>query len=649
MNLHGGPTIEIDLDKIERNAAAIVAQCAEHGVAVVGVTKVTCGMPHVARALLRAGVSALGESRLENVMRLRDAGITAPIMMLRIPPISAAPDVVDLVDVSLNSEIKVLRALSDAALSRGRQHDVIIMVDLGDLREGVWPDDLVPFMDRVWELEGVRVIGMGANLSCYGGVVPSADNLGLLVRMVEEVEQRYGVAIQVVSGGNSSSLPLMRDGRLPRRINQLRIGEAIMLGRETVHGTPWHGTVQDAFTIRAEIIELKRKPSVPIGVTTRDAFGGQPAFSDRGVRLRAILNTGREDVLIDGLRPLDPRVRILGASSDHMILDVEDSSEPLSVGDRVAFLPDYGALLAAMTSAYIQKVPRTARRVASDLKRVTLLTEAPDVFPHRAEIDATLPELGVEPRWLSVPPLPVPVEFDSLSASIEYALALSERVAEAIRADTIPVLLGDNDVQRVAAFLALRRLRPDYGLIIFDAHANFHTPASREESCPGRMILAAALGHGIERLDLPFPLINPENTVLVGVRQVAQEERALLERSRVTVFTIEDIDSLGIREVIERAIRIASMGTMATHVSVDMDVLDPEQVPKLRMPVEGGLTYREAHLCMEIIARSRILCSLDILPIQNRPDADPRMAHTATALVLSIFGKRIFGRAQTRA
>lgn len=649
MTLRNGPAIEIDLDKIEDNARAIVAQCAEHGICVTGVTKVTCGMPHVARAMLRGGVKMLGESRIENVIRLRDAGITAPIMLLRIPPISSAAEVVELVDVSLNSEHRVLRALSQAALEIGRVHDVIIMVDLGDLREGVWPDEIAAFMDRAMELEGVRVTGLGTNLSCYGGVVPSAENMSLLVELAEKVEAHCGIRLKYISGGNSSSLTLMSEGKMPARINQLRIGEAIMLGCETLERRVWPGTAQDAFTIRAEVIELKKKPSVPVGATAQDAFGQYPVFEDRGLRLRAILNAGREDVQITGLSPLDRKIEILGASSDHMILDVSNSSETFGVGDEIALLPDYGALLAAMTSSYVQKRPKTARRVSRDHTSLALLAPGASDFLTHTGIGRSLTELGFQFQTCEVPSLPVKVEFESLGAAAEYALALSQPVAAALRDGHVPIVFGDNDIQRLAVFAALRRLRPEYGLIVFDAHANFHTPASRGDQCPGRMVFAAALGHGIENLDLPFPLINPENTVLIGVREVAPEEKALLARSRITVFTIEDVDSMGIREVIEEAIRIASMGTGVVHVSMDMDVLDPEQVPDLRMPVQGGLTYRETHLCMETIARRRILGSLDVLPIHNTAGSDLRMAQTAATFTLSALGKRIIARSSRSA
>ncbi len=351
----GQPYLSVDLDKIEHNARSVVALCHEHGIDVTGVTKGVCGSPEVARAMLRGGVASLGESRLENVWRLREAGIAEPIMMLRLPPLSAADQIVRAVDLSLDSELAVVGALSAAALRAGRRHPVIVMVDLGDLREGVWPDDVVPFVGEVLDREGVELVGLGANLTCYGGVVPSRRNMARLVRCVEAVEGAFGIRLPWISGGNSSALPLVAEGGMPARVNHLRIGEAILLGRETLYREPWPGTHQDAFRLHGEVIECKTKPSVPVGERAEDAFGAKAAFPDRGAVLRALVNVGREDLELPGLAPLDSRLRVMGASSDYLLLDATDAAGEIRVGDEVAFTLGYGGLLAAMDSAYVEK------------------------------------------------------------------------------------------------------------------------------------------------------------------------------------------------------------------------------------------------------------------------------------------------------
>jgi predicted amino acid racemase len=349
------PRLEIDLDKIEHNARGIVALCAAHDIAVTGVTKGVCGSPQVARAMLRGGVGSLGESRIENVQRLRAAGIDAPLMMLRIPPLSRVHEVVAAVELSLNSELRVLAGLGEAARGTDRPHPVIVMVDLGDLREGVWPDDLVPFVGEVLRIEGIRLVGLGANLTCYGGVIPTERNMSRLVTCAEQVEKSFGIELAWISGGNSSALPLIADGKMPERINHVRIGEAILLGRETARRAPWPGTFQDAFLLHGEVIECKHKPSVPVGERGEDAFGREPEFVDRGEVERALVNVGREDVDVEGIAPRDARLRVLGASSDYLILDATAAGEEIGVGNELTFSLSYGALLAAMDSEYVEK------------------------------------------------------------------------------------------------------------------------------------------------------------------------------------------------------------------------------------------------------------------------------------------------------
>ena len=351
------PYLTIDLRKIEHNARTIVGLCRQHGIQVTGVTKATCGNPDVARAMLCGGVSGIGESHLENVRRMKMAGIVTAYMLLQVPPLSGVDEVVASVDVSLNSELSVLAGLSAAACRRGLVHDVILMVDLGDLREGIWPTELVPFVRQALRLPGIRVKGLGTNLACFGAVAPSEDNMNQLVGLASEIERTFSFTLEWISGANSSALDLMASARMPKRVNHARMGESILLGRETVHRKPWPGTFQDAFTLYAEILELRKKPSVPVGERCEDAFGKLPAFDDRGEIMRALLNVGREDVDIEGLVPLDRRVMLLGGSSDYVVADVSGAAGAIRVGDELAFSPNYGALLAAMTSEYVKKHP----------------------------------------------------------------------------------------------------------------------------------------------------------------------------------------------------------------------------------------------------------------------------------------------------
>jgi predicted amino acid racemase len=352
-----GPWLSIDLDKIERNSRALVELCAQHGIAVTGVTKATCGNPEVAKAMLRGGVCSIADSRLDNIHRLKAAGIDTSYMLLRLPPLSGTNTVVDSVDISLNSELSVLQGLSAAARKTGVEHDVIIMIDLGDLREGILPDDLMPFMQEATRLAGIRIVGIGVSLACISGVVPDESNMSRLVELADAVEQSFDLKLKWISGANSSGLELIASGRMPRRVNHARIGEAILLGRETVHRSPWPGTFQDALVLHAEVLELRNKPSMPIGTRSEDAFGKRPWFEDRGVISRALLNVGREDIDAEGITPVDARFRIIGASSDYLAVDVSAAGNDVRVGDCLAFSLNYSALVAAMTSAYVKKCP----------------------------------------------------------------------------------------------------------------------------------------------------------------------------------------------------------------------------------------------------------------------------------------------------
>jgi predicted amino acid racemase len=243
--------ITVDLARIEANAHTLATRLTK--IAIVGVTKVTCGSPEVARALLAGGAQAIGESRLENAERLRAAGIAAPIWLLRSPPPAAAADAVRLCDISLNSELETVKALDAAAAQAGRVHGVMAMVDLGDLREGVMPGDLMSFVEACDALSNIRVEGVGVNLTCYGAIMPTTENLGELAQLAEQAQRLLGRPL-LVSGGNSSSLDLALAGEMPPAVNTLRIGESILLGLNTLTREPLIDLHVDAFTIWAPVI-----------------------------------------------------------------------------------------------------------------------------------------------------------------------------------------------------------------------------------------------------------------------------------------------------------------------------------------------------------------------------------------------------------
>lgn len=348
------PALIIDKAKLAHNTKLLKNMCKEHGMDMAAVTKVYCGIPELADAQVESGADYIADSRIENMKRMKD--VKAPKLLLRIPMKSQAADVVKYCDLSLNSELEVIKALGEESILQGKTHDIILMIDMGDLREGVWNENALEYAGEIIKIPGVHLKGIGVNLTCYGGVLPSKENIDELVAIGEEIEKKYKVKLDIISGGNSSSLKLMDEGGMNQRINLLRLGESIVLGMETADGTHIPGTHRDVFTLVAEIVELKDKPSVPIGVIGLDAFGQKPVFTDRGDMKRAIAAIGRQDARIDGLIPRDSEILIIGASSDHMILDVTDCKKEYKVGDLLEFDLSYGGLLSVCTSEFVSKV-----------------------------------------------------------------------------------------------------------------------------------------------------------------------------------------------------------------------------------------------------------------------------------------------------
>jgi len=346
------PRIEIDLEKISHNATRLRKLYASKGVGIIGVTKVVCGDPAVAAVLVKTGIDTLADSRLTNIERMREAGIQANFVLLRTPAPSQTESTVRYADISLNTELSVIERLSESAVETGVTHKIILMVEMGDLREGILPEVLEETVERVLGLRGIVLAGIGTNLACFGGIKPDNEKLDQLSLIASEIEETFGIDLQYVSGGNSANHDWFTSTADVGKINNLRLGESIFLGRETLHRKPIPGLFNDAFRLVAEVIESKIKPSKPYGEICQDAFGNVPDFPDRGPMRRVILGIGLQDVLVSGLTPwLD--IDILGASSDHILVD--GKKKDLKVGDEVEFNLNYGALLSSMTSPYIEK------------------------------------------------------------------------------------------------------------------------------------------------------------------------------------------------------------------------------------------------------------------------------------------------------
>ena len=348
------PRIDISLNKLKHNTKVISDMCKEKGIQIAAVTKAFCGIPEIAQVFIDGGAKYLADSRIENLKKLNN--IPVEKIMLRLPMISQAKETAEYADISLNSEIETIIALNDAAEKLNKVHKIILMVDLGDLREGFFDNkELESALLILKDLKNIKVVGIGSNLTCYGGVIPNKTNLGKLVEYGETIERVLDTTLEIISGGNSSSIYLLEEDRIPERINNLRLGESLLLGRESAYGNFITNTYNDAFRLVAEIIEIKNKPSMPIGEIGMDAFGNTPIFEDKGIRKRAILAIGRQDIGSNSIEPVDEKIEVIGASSDHLIIDITDCNISYKVGDEITFNIGYGALLSLMTSEYIHK------------------------------------------------------------------------------------------------------------------------------------------------------------------------------------------------------------------------------------------------------------------------------------------------------
>ncbi|MBR2645357.1 MAG: alanine/ornithine racemase family PLP-dependent enzyme [Clostridia bacterium] len=348
------PRLIIDTEKVLHNMKTLVEAAHRRGVSIALVSKVVCAHPAVIGCINKSECDMLADSRIENLDR---AATPLPKLVLRVSMPDCSDDVVRASDISLESEERTILALQEAAARQNKRHRVILMIDLGDLREGVFfrnDAEILRIASLIADCPNLELYGTGTNLTCYGSVLPDEENLGTLVQITERLRSELHLPIPVISGGNSTSLKLLLEDRLPDGINHLRLGESVMCGVIPGTYTTIDGCYQDAFRLEAELVECKEKPSYPIGQLSRNAFGETVQYVDKGTMLRGIAAIGRQDVNTDGLTPVDNRIEILGSSSDHLLLDMTKAPQ-YRVGDRIAFGLDYGALLSASTSAYVKK------------------------------------------------------------------------------------------------------------------------------------------------------------------------------------------------------------------------------------------------------------------------------------------------------
>ncbi len=347
------PRVTIDVKKYEENVRYMQGLCRDNGLTMMAVTKVFCAAQPLVDVLNELNVDFIADSRIENLEAMKT---DQKKVLLRLPSIHEAERVIQHTDLSLNSEIKTVEALNEAAGRLGRCHGVILMIDIGDLREGVfYKENVLNTIREIKALKHIDLTGIGTNLTCFGGIVPTADTLKKLIDVIDMAKRMLKTEFEIVSGGNSSHIHLLLKGKEIPEVNNLRLGESLILGRETAYGKTIDNMHQDVITLEADLIEIKHKPSFPEGEIGMNAFGQVPKFDDYGLMKRGILAIGKQDVDYHEIIPYDTRIRLVGSSSDHIIVDLTNTENDYQVGDVLKFKLSYGSLLSVMTSKYVGK------------------------------------------------------------------------------------------------------------------------------------------------------------------------------------------------------------------------------------------------------------------------------------------------------
>ncbi len=347
------PRVLIDKEKYRHNLKEMLKLNHDNNLTVMAVTKVFCADIELVNICIEENVDYIADSRIENLMTFT---CPMPKVLLRLPMISDAERVVRHSDISLNSELETIKALDKESEKQGKKHGIILMIDLGDLREGIFiEEDVYSTVEKILKLEHITLKGIGVNLTCYGGVIPTPETLEKLLEYKNKLEEQHNITLEIISGGNSSNIELLEQGNMPKGINNIRLGESIILGRETAYGNEIENLYNDVVTLETELIEVKEKPSVPIGEIGMNAFGKVPIFKDKGNMLRGIIAIGKQDVEYTELIPYDT-IEAIGSSSDHIILDLSGGYNIYNVGDEILFKLTYASVLSLFTSKYIKRV-----------------------------------------------------------------------------------------------------------------------------------------------------------------------------------------------------------------------------------------------------------------------------------------------------
>ncbi|UBB90386.1 alanine racemase [Candidatus Kaistella beijingensis] len=334
------------------------------------VSKILCGNEIFLKSLLQISNKEICDSRLSNLQAIKKISPKTQTIYIKPPANRLAKEIVEFADVSFNTELGTLKALSEEAVKQKKIHKVVLMVEMGELREGILVNKMVQFYAKISKLRNLKIVGIGTNLNCLNGILPDKKKLQKLNHCRNVIEKKFGEKIPYISGGSSVTIPLIFKDRVPEEINHFRVGETLFFGTDVYNDTVISGMYHDVFTLTSEIIELQEKPKVPFGKAGTNLTGETPQFSNaesHKTSFRAIMDIGLLDIDIDNIKPIFPDVEIIGASSDMLILDLGVNKNGLKAGDSLKFTINYMAVLRAMNSDYVDK--KISNKIpASELK-----------------------------------------------------------------------------------------------------------------------------------------------------------------------------------------------------------------------------------------------------------------------------------------
>ena len=352
------PFVECNREKLLENIATVARMMHRDQKTMCAVVKGFSADDSVMRILEESECDWLASSRIEDLTKLHTQ---KPRLLIRLSQPCEVKEVVASAEVSFESECKTISLLQEEAKRQNKTHGILLAIDMGDLREGIFFKNLGEIDEaatRIQQSPNLKLLGIGTNLGCFGGVITDLENMQGLVDVASHIEQKFSVKLPYVSGMSTAAMAMIENHTMPLQINHGRFGEAWLLGFDSVDNRRLHYLHDDAFLFKAQIIEIKDKPSQPVGIIGGNAYGRHVEYKDEGMMKRALLAFGTQDVAYEYLVPLDKNIEFIGASSDHTIVDLH-GSDKYEVGDVLTFKLKYHGLLHLYTSKYVKKYIKT--------------------------------------------------------------------------------------------------------------------------------------------------------------------------------------------------------------------------------------------------------------------------------------------------